>query len=269
MIHEGQKLVIPAGPFKGQEATITRIANHLIYVELELFGRVTPITLDHAQIGLPYAPVYKNFADLIVEFDHHYQRQAPQRYLQLRSGLEDRDLQGLAEKLGLEALPSDWIALYRWKDGMQDLPQGWRSEFAEGKWHETIPLDGASHWMSAEVAVSIRRMWQDILWESRAQRTACYWRDGFLPFLNIQSYGHSVIDTIGHFGGKPFQIVSFDYKCTNGYRIDYENLNKWLETKVGLLKRGLLFERNHAAMQVEREINGYFTGYTEIPLEAA
>ena len=101
-------------------------------------------------------------ARLISEFDHLYQEQAPLRYATLQPGYDFAAVAELCARLQVDSLPKDYIALYRWKNGQQDLPDGWVSEFEEDAWYEFVPLDDGGHFVSTESAVMLAEMWREI-----------------------------------------------------------------------------------------------------------
>ena len=53
----------------------------------------------------------------IETFDHLYQAQAPLRYTTLQPGYDFAAVDKLCAQLRVDALPEDYIALYRWKNG--------------------------------------------------------------------------------------------------------------------------------------------------------
>jgi hypothetical protein len=120
------------------------------------------------------------------------------------------------------------------------LPDGWKSEFEEDAWYEQIPLDDQGHFNSIKTTIELIEMWEGI---QKDQKDDCYWKRGFIPFLSYQSWGHSVIDTVGYFGGEKGQIIGFDYKCADGYRVEFKGLKTWLETQIELLEKDIYFVR--------------------------
>lgn len=260
MVDIGQTLVIKKGPFKDFEATIIAIENHVLVVEVDAFGRKIPIELKHSDFGLPYLPEYQELEALITEFDTLYRQAAPQRYALLQEGLGLDAEKICRHTIPVHELPQDFFHLYAWKNGMLSPFEGWKNEFSDDSWYELPPLDSCDHFLSLEGIAASIAMWEDILQAKRQQGKVCYWKPGFIPFLAAQHYGLSVIDTVGYFGGQPFQVVFFDYKCANGYTVIHENLSKWLETCVVLLRQGLLFARYDTdIIDIKAQINGYYT----------
>jgi hypothetical protein len=213
---------------------------------------------------IPCYAHYSDFSALLVGFDHLYQQVAPRRYAHLQSGIDLTEVKQLMEKLSVACLPEQYYQLYAWKNGFESLAEGWTNEMREDSWYELIPLNDGDHFLSWESATDLIGMWERILAEAQQNRELCYWKKGFVPFLACQNFGLYVIDTVGYFGGRPFQIISFDYKSSNGYSITHENLNKWLETQLTLLNQGLFFhpfnpasEKN--AIELTWTINRYYT----------
>lgn len=205
-----------------------------------------------------------NMAQLIQEFERLYQEQAPLRYATLQPGYDFAAVDALCARLQVDSLPEEYIALYRWKNGQQDLSDGWVSEFEEDAWYESVPLDDGGHFVSIESATRLVSMWQEIKAEKVATNKPCYWKDGFIPLLEEQAYGLIIVDTRGYFGGKAGQLVYFDYKCGDGYTVVHESIARWLETAIALLERGIFFRAEsvrdiQARVKTQQAINGRYT----------
>ncbi|MCY1054877.1 hypothetical protein [Nannocystis sp. SCPEA4] len=112
-------------------------------------------------------------------------------------------------------------------------------------------------------------LWSQLREDFARRGRPCHFRRGFIPLLQIQSHGYVVIDTIGAFGGRPGQILQFDYKSSSDFYVLHESLGKWLETMVALLDAGVFFDRlGSAAQRVEWTINGpYCHRFRSIPIE--
>jgi len=216
----------------------------------------------------------KSIATLIGEFDRLYQEQAPRRYATLQPGYAFTAVNELRARLQVDALPEEYIALYRWKNGQQDLPEGWESEFEEDAWYEFVPLDDSGHFVSIESAVMLTEMWQDIKAEKDAAQQPCYWKEGFIPLIEEQAYGLVVVDTRGYFGGEVGQLIYFDYKCADGYTVLHESIAHWLETAIALVEHGVFFqaetfEEIEARVEIQKAVNGCYTQRFRHPLRLA
>ncbi len=210
-------------------------------------------------------------AELIQEFDRLYQEQAPLRYTTLQPGYDFAAMDKLCAQLHVDALLEDYVALYRWKNGQQDLRDGWMNEFEEDAWYESVPLDDGGHFVSIESAIQLVGMWEEIKAEKDAAQQPCYWKDGFIPLLEEQAYGLVVVDTRGYFGGQAGQLLYFDYKCSDGYTVLHESIARWLETAIALLERGIFFQAEtpteiQAQVRIGNKINGKYTRRFENPL---
>lgn len=259
MIKKGEEIEINTGPFKGFKGIVKKIGSYQLTIDVDMFGIKTEVKLPCSDFGLIYKPEYKSFLSLITEFDNNYKKKAPLRYAQLEDGITRDQIYSSPELKNISNIPEDFINLYQWKNGLKNKG-GWKNEFKEDSWYELIPLDNRNHFMSLKTIEGCINMWNGILKEARNNKEACYWKEGFIPFLMVQNYGLLVIDTVGYFEGQPGQIIQFDYKCANGYEIVYENLNKWLETKISLLQQDLLFsEQEIETDSIEKEINEYYT----------
>ncbi len=212
-----------------------------------------------------------NILHLIQEFDCLYQEQAPLRYATLQPGYAFAAVDELYARLQVDALPEEYIALYRWKNGQQDLRDGWVNEFEEDAWYESVPLDDGGHFVSIESAVMLAEMWREIKTEKDAAQQPCYWKEGFIPLLEEQAYGLVVVDTRGYFGGEVGQLVYFDYKCGDGYTVLHASIARWLETAIALLERGVFFQAKsvkdvQACVKIQKAINGRYTRRFHHPL---
>lgn len=212
-----------------------------------------------------------NMAQLIQEFERLYQEQAPLRYATLQPGYDFAAVDALCARLQVDSLPEEYIALYRWKNGQQDLADGWVSEFEEDAWYESVPLDDSGHFVSIESAVILAEMWREIKAEKAAAQQPCYWKEGFIPLLEEQAYGLVVVDTRGYFGGKSGQLLYFDYKCGDGYTVVHESIARWLETAIALLECGVFFQAEsvkdiQARVKIQKTINGHYIRHLHYPL---
>jgi cell wall assembly regulator SMI1 len=210
-------------------------------------------------------------AKLIQRFDRLYRERAPRRYATLQPGYDFAAVDELCARLPVDALPEAYVALYRWKNGQQDLPDGWVSEFEEDAWYESVPLDDSGHFVSVESAITLIEMWREIKAEKAAANQPCYWKEGFIPLLEEQSYGLVVVDTRGYFGGEAGQLIYFDYKCADGYRVVHKSIARWLETSIALLERGVFFraetfEEIQARVKIQKAVNGRYTQRFRHPL---
>jgi cell wall assembly regulator SMI1 len=207
----------------------------------------------------------------IQEFDRLYREQAPLRYALLQPGHPFTARAPLYAQLRVETLPEEYIALYGWKNGLQNLRDGWVSEFEEDAWYESVPLDESGHFVSIERACMLVEMWEEIKAEKDAATQPCYWKRGFVPLLEDQGFGLLVVDTRGYFGGNVGQLIYFDYKCGNGYTVVHESITRWLETNIALLERGIFFKaetyaETEARIQISAAINGDYTQHFDTPL---
>ena len=258
------------GPFKGRVAEVIEVFGSRVMVNIEVFGRSQSVDYTFADFGLEYVPETRPFDLLLKEFDQLYRSAAPMRYDLLQEGLGSDAAARCQEIPGVENVPDELIQLYQWKNGMRHLDDGWTSEFGQDACWETTVLDNRAHFNSLEHAVGTIEMWEEIAQEKKLAEEPCYWRKGFVPLLEAPFWQLVVVDTVGLFGGIPHQIIVFDYKCTNGFSIAHESLNKWLETQVERLKAGVMFEEwSTEEDRVERGINDYYTRQfpDEIPLE--
>ncbi len=210
-------------------------------------------------------------AQLIQEFDRLYQEQAPLRYATLQPGYDFVAVDALCARLQVASLPEGYIALYRWKNGQQDLRDGWVSEFEEDAWYEFVPLDDSGHFVSIESAIMLAEMWREIKVEKDAANQPCYWKEGFIPLLEEQAHGLVVVDTRGYFGGEAGQLVYFDYKCGDGYTVLHASIARWLETAIALLARGVFFRAEafqeiQARVKIQKAVNGRYTQRFRHPL---
>ncbi|MBN1919830.1 MAG: SMI1/KNR4 family protein [Anaerolineae bacterium] len=208
---------------------------------------------------------------LIQNFDRLYQEQVPLRYATLQPGHDFVAVDELCARLQVDSLPEEYIALYRWKNGQQDLPDGWVSEFEEDAWYESVPLDDTGHFVSIESAISLVRLWREIKAGKAAANQPCYWKEGFIPLLEEQAYGLVVVDTRGYFGGKAGQLLYFDYKCADGYTVVHESIARWLETNIALLERGVFFRAEsikdiQTRVRIGAKLNGKYTKRFQNPL---
>lgn len=267
MIKEGQLIEIIQGAFKDQKGIVKQFSNIDITVEIDLFGRKADVKLPYSDFGLEHQPQYVSFKLLLTEFNDIYKEKAPLRYAHLNQGITPEAFFSIEVFKTTKEIPEDFMELLKWKNGLS-YTNGWQSEFETDKWYEIIPLNEIDHFMSADSIASTIQMWEDILTKSKENNQLCYWRKGFIPFLMRQHFGLVVIDTVGYFEGQPGQIIYFDYKCDNGYSIIHENINKWLETQLVLLKQGLLFPQCDlmASTQVEKELNYYYTSRFAHPI---
>lgn len=260
----GKTLPVLHGAFKGFDALVKNVVNDVVYAEIVIFGRKTETTLTLSDlVEEEFIPSYRDLKDILEEFDILYGEKAPLRYKQLRKGLSKEKIEKLSSSLHAATLPDDYITLYSWANGMKNPPSGWRNEMMSDSWYELVPLDSTGHFIGISDAAGLIEMWQEIAVEAKEKGEPCYWKKGFIPFIELQHYGLVVVDTVGYWGGKAGQIVSFDYKCANGYYIVAESLGKWWEEKLQLLKNDLFFnldDHDHEAEhRITEEVNGYYT----------
>jgi cell wall assembly regulator SMI1 len=159
-------------------------------------------------------------------------------------------------------LPQSFYDFYRWHDGcLHD--DDFRYAFFDEK-----------HIFSLEWIISTKRMWDELEDEdafSEYER-GCWWNQAWIPFLSIPDWWVAVIDTKGCFGGKPGQVISFDFKSAEDKSVCYESFEKWLEVKLTYLQNNLLvfdidedgsesystYENGEARLSIRQQIDGGF-----------
>lgn len=202
-------------------------------------------------MGSSPIPSARPFAELLGAFDAAYAKAAPLRYAALRDGLPLDDPRWAR----FPDAPTELRQLHAWRDGFA-TGDGWMNEFETDSWYELPPLDTLHHFLPLEAAGQVADMWEDIVRSAPPRR---HWKPGFVPFLEQQSFGLVVVDTVGRWGGVPGQIVAFDHSSGGDYEIVAENLGKWLELQLRLLEAGLYFSNRLPEIKaVEREVNGYY-----------
>lgn len=224
------------------------------------------MNIESAQ-GKEGMPISLDMPTLLKEFDALYAQSVPLRYAQLQPGYTQYDLE---EKFQVNHIPEEYKLLYQWRNGLAYQEIGWKDEFKEDYWYEVMPLYDSSGWVSVEGALSLKEMWEEILAEKKEQQQPCFWKPGFIPFLDVQSYGLVVLDTVGYFGGEPGQLVEFDYKSGGGYSIPYASISYWLHTVNETIKAGLFtHDESIKWRQLESSIYKNINGdrYTLIELE--
>ncbi len=260
MLKPGMTVEIKRGAFQGTTAEVVEVCGSRLWATFEVFGVPQTQDYSYADFGLDYVPDRRPFESLLEEFDRLYRAAAPKRYELLRDGLGSDAASRCRDIPGVESVPDELIQLYQWKDGMQHLDDGWTNEFGEDGWWETTVLDNSVHFQCLDFVEGTIEMWEETAQKKKLAREPCYWRKGFVPFLEAPFWQLTVVDTVGLFGGQPHQIINFDYKSASGFVIAHENLNKWLETQVERLKAGVMFkERGLDADRVERGITEYYT----------
>ncbi|WP_314034170.1 hypothetical protein [Xanthocytophaga flava] len=214
------------------------------------------------------------FTSMLIEFDLLYQQVVPLRYARLSSGIDRVIIESTLKSFGILAIPEDFFALYGWKNGFETMLEWWKDEYGEG-YYEMIPLDDCYHWMNMANIEMTLEIWHEHIKNAKRTNQLCYWKHGFIPFLQMQSSGLMVIDTIGYWNGIPGQIAAFDYKCSGGYQVVHQDLSKWLETQLELLKNGIFFSPDtllemEESIAIIAEINDSYTSRfpISIPLDA-
>lgn len=250
----GKRKKILTGMFSGSEAQIVEIKHNELTLEIELFGKKTTIRLKPNELDLDnkeiefidnmnkektdsFAKKVSDFSidELIIEFDSLYNREAPIRYKLFNVGSEiTTDV--LIKKFKVSSIPEEYVKLYNWKNGQQFILD-YKNEFEQDSFFDIIPLDDNEHFLSIESAIDQMNQCESTNEWSKKNDEKYFWKDGFIPMLYSNS-GYLVLDTIGYFGGKPFQLVS----CNNGgFIVSYENIKHWLYTQILLLKFGNYF----------------------------
>lgn len=171
------------------------------------------------------------------------------------------------KNLGLE-LPDVFYDFYRWHDGSK------YGEYFLTNFHAGVSI------LSLSSILADKKSWDyhedvDAFLE---YEPGTWWNKAWIPFLYIQSWWVGVIDTAGCFGGKPGQILGFDFKSASGKDIRHESFAKWLETMLELKKNDLLLdkldeqwyvityqiEEEKIADTIVAEVNGDFPYFIDI-----
>jgi hypothetical protein len=258
-ITPGETRVIVEGEHVGALATVARVEGERVTANALAWGERVELTRWPEDLGPPYAPTRRDFGETLARFAEAYERSAPARHRRLRPGLAPERVRAAWASRGFERLPDDYVRLYEWRDGFAPSPDPWHDEFATDAWHERAPLDDEQHWPCLECALAHEATWRETRSTAgEARRT--HFRAGFLPLTRRQSWGYVVIDTRGYLGGRPGQVISFDFKSSDGFSFFYEGVDRWLETMLAQLEAGVLFGRDaaerHEAERLRLLVNG-------------
>lgn len=181
------------------------------------------------------------FAALLEEFEERFARLAPQKFAALQPGCVV-DGPTLARRFRCATVPDELVELYGWRNGFAPDIDGWTCELYPDRSYTTVPLDDVAHYPCIDVVEHSVNQWIDIADEPRAADQPSQWRAGFVPFLELQSYGLVVIDTEGRFGTAG-QLLSYSYRERGGpYHVVAETLHHWLHEQVVLLREGLFLK---------------------------
>ncbi|HAA55416.1 MAG TPA: hypothetical protein DCE42_11710 [Myxococcales bacterium] len=139
----------------------------------------------------------------------------------------EEELEAFRVALGLE-LPACFYDLYRWHNG----------SYLDGYFHR--PLFDGEHLLSLEGILGSKEAF-DVneregsfdTWEPGG-----WWHLGWVPFMEIDSWFVVVIDTFGSYGGKPGQIIAFDYKSASDRAIRHPSFEDWLRCMIVYRKQG-------------------------------
>lgn len=217
------------------------------------------------------------FQALLKTYEELYKEQAPKRYAEFQKGITIADIDNLKKELLVATIPPEFLQLYAWKNGQRPQgTEGWESEFEEGAWYEFIPLDKKGDtFMPLEEVIDWAKHWEKVSIKLEKEGKRNYWKKGFIPFLSSGNWAMTVVDTLGHFGGRANQIISFDYTSRAGYFIEHKSLYEWMQTNILLLEEKAYFHDNFYGVTPEflqlqekiAAINTYRQGDNHIPLE--
>ena len=126
--------------------------------------------------------------------------------------------------IGLE-LPASFDALYRWHDGQPPLSDGFVFDM------ELLSLEGildAKKGLDEIEAEGAFNKWNRGQW----------WNPAWVPFLDDRSSRTVVIDTVGSFGGKPGQILTFRNDSPTR-TVLFPSFDEWLQAAASILAQGI------------------------------
>jgi hypothetical protein len=165
------------------------------------------------------------------------------------------------QKIGLP-LAESFYDFYRWQNGSANDPQ-YECEIAIPFNEDLNLLSLGSILVSKEIFDTHQKDGTFDRWEEGA-----YWDFAWVPFMENDWY-ILVIDTKGSFGGKPGQILGFDYKAASCRCIEHESFDKWLETIAELKKANFIFHNSEESWntrscfreqisEIHQKVNGEF-----------
>jgi cell wall assembly regulator SMI1 len=160
--------------------------------------------------------------DLIKRLDKWLHENRPDYYAQLLPGATDQEIAELEQSLGL-AIPPALASLLQWKNG------------------QTTDTKLVDNWSLLSCA-SIIDCWQSLTeWqEDGSFEVENWWSRDWIPFLYDHSGNNCCIDATGHFSGKAGQILYY-WHDDNSRKVTHENFDKWLETIVLAMEKGIVY----------------------------
>ncbi|HEX2911454.1 MAG TPA: SMI1/KNR4 family protein [Chloroflexia bacterium] len=168
--------------------------------------------------------------DLIQRLDSRLATNRPDYYAKLLPGLSQPELDDFEKKLGL-ALPESFKEFYRWRNGQAI---GYNVSFAHGY-----------SLMSAYSVIQSRNILNELLENGDFEREN-WWHPDWIPFLDNLSGDNYCLDLAGSFNGVKGQVLSF-YHDDVERAIFNASFEKWLETIVTALEKGLFFSGDNTS----------------------
>jgi hypothetical protein len=210
-LEPGQTWMVLRGPNVGALVTVSRGPDGGRILSGMNRGRPLELVPGEDELGPVPAPRERSFAELLADFDAAYLRAAPLRHARLKAGLAAAELAPAFARRGL-TMPAEYGLLHEWRDGFDRTDEGWTDEHEPDGWYSQIPLtDLGDTLLAHEEVVADLDQWSELREDFARRGRPCHFRRGFVPLLQIQSHGYVVIDMLGSFGGRPGQILEFDY----------------------------------------------------------
>ncbi len=160
-------------------------------------------------------------------------------------------------------LPEIFYDFYRWHDGCLYDDDRYEYGFFDNE-----------HIFSLDRIISEKRMWDKLEDDDTFSQyePGCWWNKAWIPFLYLPDWWVAVIDTKGCFGGKPGQILGFDFKSAEDKYVKCASFEKWVEIKLAYLENNLLscgtdededgnyntYENTDARDRISKQIDGGF-----------
>jgi cell wall assembly regulator SMI1 len=178
---------------------------------------------------------------LIQRLDTWLQQNCPDYYVRLGSGATDEELAQLKETVS-SPLPEEFVELYRWKNGANDLIPG---ELFMPLWHVIETRD----WLLEYIKGKPFGMTQP-------------WHPEFIPFFENGGGDYYCLDPVGVWNGLPGQIVRFVHDDQS--HIETPSLERWLEIIVQCHESGAWVREQNREFCDFKQSDGWSATYLRV-----